>query len=254
MRYALTRDVSPTITNCELTHIPRQAIDIARAQQQHANYRDLLANRGYTVIRLPTDPAEPDCVFVEDTAIVGPDYAVITNPGAASRRSEIGAVAQTLARFRDIERISAPAMIDGGDVLQVGRSIWVGRTDRTNDSGIAALRRSLEPRGVGVRTVAVQGCLHLKSAVTAAGPDTVVLNPDWVSARSFGELDVVEVHPEEPSAANVLYLADTTVVSAAFVRTRERLEQRGVATCAIDMSELAKAEGALTCCSILFEA
>ena len=206
------------------------------------------------MIRLPAAIDQPDCVFVEDIAVVGPDFAMITNPGAVSRRAEIETVAAALAAHRDIHRISDSATIDGGDVLQVGRTIWVGRTARTNEAGIESLRSIVAPLGYRVHPTDVRGCLHLKSAVTAAGPNTVVLDPTKIKAAAFDGLEVIEVYPEEPSAANVLQLADVTVVPAECPRTRDRLEQRGIPTCEIDMSELAKAEGALTCGSILFEA
>ncbi len=254
MRYALTREVSPSIARCELTHVRRTPIDVSRAEQQHAVYCDLLASHGYSLIQLPADSNQPDCVFVEDVAIVGPDFAVMTNPGAALRRSEIEPVVAALATHRDVRRIAGPATIDGGDVLKIGRSIWVGRTGRTNDAAIEALREIVTALGYQLRPTGVRGCLHLKSAVTAAGPATVVLDPAKVSAAAFDALEVIEVHPDEPSAANVLQLADVTVVPAGCPRTRERLEKRGVVTCTVDMSELAKAEGALTCCSILFDA
>ncbi|MBN2561005.1 MAG: dimethylargininase [Phycisphaerae bacterium] len=253
MRYAITREVSTTISQCELTHLEREPIDVERARAQHATYRNVLCEAGWSVIELPAQEEWPDSVFVEDTAVVTDEIAIITRPGAPSRRPEAAAMAEVLGRFRSIERIEAPATIDGGDVLQIGRRVWVGLTSRTNEAGVEALRRILVRYGYEVRGVQVGGCLHLKSAATAIGPTGVLFNPTWIRPATFNGLEIVEIDPDEPLAANVLWLDDVTVTSQAHPRTRERLEQHGVACRTIDVSELAKAEAGLTCCSVLFE-
>jgi dimethylargininase len=158
-----------------------------------------------------------------------------------------------LGRFREVVRIEEPATIDGGDVLRIGRRVWVGLTSRTNVAAIESLRHILVRYGYSVVGVPLRGCLHLKSAATVVGPASVVLNPGWVSPATFPGLETIEVDPQEPDAANVLWLGAVSVVSQAHPRTRARIEAHGITCRTIDVSELAKAEGALTCCSILFE-
>jgi dimethylargininase len=191
-------------------------------------------------------------VFIEDTAVVFDETAVIMRPGASSRRGESDGVAAALATYRPVQSIVAPGTMDGGDVLQVGRRVFVGESTRTNAEGIRQLRRILEPIGYGVLGVAVSGVLHLKTAVTAAAPDLLVLDPMRIDAAVFEGLEWMASHPEEPSGANVLRVGDTLLCAASAPRTRARLEARGFRVQPIGMPELAKAEGALTCCSLIF--
>jgi dimethylargininase len=248
---ALTRGVSPALAECELTHLERTPIDLEIARAQHAAYEQRLAAAGCIVQRLETAADMPDSVFIEDIAIVFDEIAVITRPGAAARRAESPAVAETVARHRPVRRIEPPGTLDGGDVLRVGRTVFVGCSGRTNAAGIGQLRCTLRPLGYDVREVEVHGCLHLKSAVTAASAELLVMNPAWIPGADVTGFDVLEVPAEEQYGANVLRLADRVIHAAAFPRTRERLEARGVHVESVDVSELAKAEGAVTCCSIL---
>jgi dimethylargininase len=248
---ALTRDVSPAIAHCELTHLTRTAIDPEVARIQHAAYERCLEDAGCTVRRLDADIDMPDSVFIEDTAIVFDELALITRPGAASRRAETAAVADAIARYRPIRHVEAPATLDGGDILCVGRIVFAGISSRTNATGVDAVRCLLGPFGYEVRAIEVQECLHLKSAVTAVADDTLLINRAWIPAADLSGFDVVDVHPAEPFAANALRLADRVLHAAAFPRTRERIEQRGIRVASVNVSELAKAEGAVTCCSIL---
>lgn len=248
---ALTRDVAPSMVDCELTHLERTPIDVARARIQHAGYERLLATLGCTVQRVPAAPSFPDSVFIEDTAVVFDEVAVMTRPGAASRRGELPDVETTLATLRPIARITAPATLDGGDVLVVGRRVFVGRTARTNAEGIAQLATCLAPYGYAVEGVAVTGCLHLKTAVTALDDATVLLNPAWVEPSAFAPLRTIAVHPEEPMGANVLRVGDQRLYAEAYPRTRSFLEDLGFRMHLVDASEFAKAEGAVTCCSLI---
>lgn len=204
-------------------------------------------------MRLPSKPVAPDCVFVEDMAIVTDEIAIITNPGAVSRRQEVAAVAEVLGRFRSCEKISEPATLDGGDVLVAGRDAWVGVTARTNEWGLAELRKILQRYGYKVTAVRPRGCLHLKSAVTRAGENCLLINPNWVAPGDFSGWRIIEVDEGEDFAANVLWLGEVTLVGAAHAGTRRRLKDAGIQCRTIDMSELAKAEGGLTCCSVLFD-
>lgn len=248
---ALVRNVTDAITECELTHLAREPIDVARARQQHAAYEALLRTLGCAVEVIPAPNDQPDAVFIEDTALVFDELAVITRPGASSRRAEVGPVADRLARERALVRLEAPATLDGGDVFRSGKSVFAGETSRTNAAGIAALRAALAPHGYSVTAVPVTGCLHLKSAATEAAPGLVLVNPAWVDPAAFAGLETLPVDPAEPGAANVLRIGTAVVQDAAYPRTRAALERRGLQIHAVDLSELAKAEGAVTCCSLI---
>lgn len=249
--FAIVRDVSPAIERCELTHLERATIDLDVARAQHDRYVQALAALGCSIARLPEDANQPDSVFVEDTAVVLDEVAVITRPGAVSRREETAAVEQVLRRYREIRRIEAPGTLDGGDVLRVGRTFFVGMSGRSNRDGLEQLQEIVAPIGYSVVPVIVRGCLHLKSAVTEVAPETLLVNPAWLPEDSFREFERVEIDPSEPFAANALRIGNTVVHAAAFPRTRDRLAARGIDICPVDMSELAKAEGAVTCCSLI---
>ena len=254
MRIALTRDVDPSLERCELSFVERATIDVARAQRQHAAYRDALVRLGCTVVELPPAPAHPDGVFVEDTAVVLDEIAIATRPGAESRRAEVGSVAATLAVYRAVRRIESPGTLDGGDVLRIGRTLYVGLSDRSNRDAIEQLRAHLTPFGYAVEGVPTSGCLHLKSAVTALADDLLLVQPAWVDATVFAHHRLLAVDPAEEHAANALRIGDAVVYPDCFPRTRERIERAGVRVEAVDVSELQKAEGAVTCCSIVFDA
>jgi dimethylargininase len=253
MRIALTRDVSPGMQRCELSHLAREPIDLARARAQHAAYEQCLTELGCRVHRLPSDESMPDAVFIEDTAVVVDELAVVTLPGALSRRPETTAAATALADFRSVAVIEPPGTLDGGDVLRLGRTLYVGVSARSNHDGVAQLGRLLAPWGYRVVPVVTHDCLHLKTAVTEAAPGVLVLNPRWVDRAVFGTVDILEVDPTEPFAGNVLQVGGATISAAAFPRTIRRLEAAGVDVRPVDMSEFAKAEGGVTCCSIIYE-
>jgi dimethylargininase len=250
---ALTREVSASIAGCELTHQPRVPIDLGAARAQHAAYERALGEAGYRVERLPASDNLPDAVFVEDIAVAVEELAVVTRPGAESRRAEIPVVAEALRRYRPLATIEPPGTLDGGDVLRVGKQLFVGLSSRSNADGVSQLRRLLAPHGYTVHDVCVTGCLHLKSAVTAASDGVLVVNPRWIPSDAFSTFELIAIDPREPMAANVLRLADRLIVAAAFPRTAEKLAARGFHVVPVDASELAKAEGAVTCCSVLIE-
>jgi dimethylargininase len=254
MLIAITRAVSPSINCCELTHLARAPIDLETARRQHRQYETLLESLGVQVHSLPADPDLPDSVFVEDTAIVTDECAIITRPGAASRRPEIAPIAQALAPYRALFHIQPPGIIDGGDVLRIGHRLYVGLSTRSNQSAIDQMRTFLAPYGHTVQGVPISGCLHLKTAVTQVAPDTLLNNPAWVDKTRFPEMTCIEVDPDEPFAANTLLIGDTVVYQPTYPKTLRRLEQAGLRLALTDASELAKAEGALTCCSLVFAA
>jgi dimethylargininase len=247
---AFTREVSPAIGDCELTHLTRQPIDFDTAVRQHESYEHCLTELGCRVCRLPGHGL-PDGVFIEDTAVVLDEVAVITRPGAVSRRAETGAVAEALRPLRPLVTIDAPGTIDGGDVLRVGRSVYVGLSSRSNAEGIRQLARHLAPFGYGVCVVEVFGALHLKSAVTEVAERTLLIHSGWVRPEAFPGLDLIAVDPTEPFGGNALRIDGTVVYPSAFPRTRAALEARGIAVRAVDASELAKAEAGVTCCSLI---
>ena len=253
MDIAITRQVSRSIANCELTFLKREPINVPRARQQHTQYESVLKELGLAVLCLPEEPDLPDSVFVEDMALVLDECAIITRPGAASRRPETTSIARVLAAFRKLHHIEAPACVDGGDILQVDRSIYLGLTQRSNTSAMEQMQKLLSPVGYSVHAVHVTGCLHLKSAVTKVAQQVLLVNPTWVDKKAFNSVKFIEVDPSEEYAANALCLGDTVIYPAAFPRTRERLERSGIHTLIVEADELAKAEGALTCCSLILQ-
>ncbi len=253
MTIAITRAVSPSFANCELTHIDRVPIDMDRAIAQHHAYEETLRRLGVSVVSLPAEPDLPDSVFVEDTAVVLDEIAVITRPGAASRRPEVPSIAQALAPYRQLAWIEEPATIDGGDVLRIGKTIYVGLSTRSDAVGIEALANIVKPYGYVVRGVPLSGCLHLKSAATLITPDMLLINPTWVSPQVFGGISFVYVDPDEPFGANSVRIGDAVVYPTAFPRTLERIARLVETIECVDVSELAKAEGAVTCCSLVVD-
>jgi dimethylargininase len=250
---AITRAVSPAIARCELTHLPRVAIDAAKASAQHADYERALVRLGCVVHRVSAGPDMPDSVFIEDTAVVLDELAILTWPGAESRRLEVAAVADALGPHRPLARIQPPGTMDGGDVMVAGRTIFVGVSSRTNSSGIEQLRGFVAPLEYDVRPVAVRGCLHLKSAVTTINDQTLLINQAWTPAGVFTDFQLVDVDAREPAGANIVRVFNRLLYSGGFPRTRERPEEQGFDVTTVDVGEIAKAEGAVTCCSLIFK-
>jgi len=250
-RIALTRKVSSAMARCELTHLERTVIDVALAREQHDAYERVLGNLGCRIERLPEEPELADSVFVEDTAIVLEEAAVITRPGAPSRRPETPSIAAALGTYRPLLRIEPPGTLDGGDVLRIARTLYVGISSRSNASGIEQLRTLLAPFGYRVLPVPVRGCLHLKSAVTPVSADRLLINSRWVERGDFPGMHFIEVDESEPAGANALLMGEEVVYSASHARTAEMLRRHGIPVHTVDMSETEKAEGGVTCCSLL---
>jgi len=250
-RIALTREISSAMARCELTHLQRAAIDVALAREQHRAYEQALRDLGWRIESLPEEPELPDSVFVEDTAIVLDEVAVITRPGALSRRAETASIAAVLGKYRDLVCIESPGTLDGGDVLHVRRSLYVGTSSRSNATGIGQLGALLRPFGYRVLPVPVQGCLHLKSAVTQVAAGELLINSRYVERRHFPEMRFIEVDESEPSGANALMIGADVIYPRSYPRTAEILRQRGIRVSTVEMSETEKAEGAVTCCSLL---
>jgi dimethylargininase len=251
---SITRAVSQSMNECQLAFVERQPIDIGKAIAQHGQYEALLASLGIGVVSLPAIPDLPDAVFVEDPAIVLDEIAIMTRMGTESRRGESASLAEAIARFRPLRWITEPGTLEGGDVVRIGSTLFVGRSARSNDAGIAQLARELWPLGYAVQVVEMRNCLHLKSACTYLGRDTLLANRDWVDLGPFGNLRVLDVVPEEPAAADVLAVGDTAIIPASFPETARILDLAGWRVLPIDVSELQKAEAGVTCMSLIFDA
>jgi len=252
MRMALTRAPTPALARCELSWLERTPIDLERAAAEHHAYEQCLGTLGCTVRRLDADPALADAVFIEDCAVVLDEVALITRPGAESRRAETPGVEQALRDYRPIRRIEPPGTLDGGDVLRLDRRLFIGLSRRSNAAALEQCRALLRPFGYEVHPVAVGDCLHLKSAVSAIADDLLLINPAWIDATAFAAAHVVEIDPLEPHAANALRIGEAVVHSAAFPRTRQLMAAHAIRVVPVAAGELAKAEGGVTCCSLVF--
>jgi dimethylargininase len=251
MATAITRDISPSFNECEITHIARVPIDLDVARVQHHGYVNVLKKLGCTVVELPAEEDLPDSVFVEDTAFVLPEVAVITRPGADSRKPETDSIIQALSPYIKLIHVREPATIDGGDVLVLGQNIYVGLSSRSNDEAIRQLDELLCEYGYKVTGVQMHDCLHLKSAATRVDDKTLLINKNWVETYHFENFDWIEVDPSEPYAANCLPIGESIIFPTTFPGTLAKLEERGYEVLTVDVSELAKAEGAVTCCSLI---
>ncbi|HWF08725.1 MAG TPA: arginine deiminase family protein [Bryobacteraceae bacterium] len=253
MLTALTRAVSRSLASCELTWLNREPINIELAIIQHTLYEEALAAMGLRVISLPEQPDLPDAVFVEDPLFVVDELAILTRMGAESRRAESESLAAAIAPHRPIRQIAPPATLEGGDIMRIGRDIFVGLSTRTNAEGILQLRHELEPLGYRILPVEVHGCLHLKSACCSIGDGLVLANRAWLDAEALEGYTIVDVDPREPSAANVLRIGNAVLMPAAFPHTRSDVAREGLDVRTVDISELMKAEAAITCSSVIFE-
>ena len=253
--HALCRAVSPAIADCELSFIGRDPINVAMAHLQHIDYVDLLNKLGAKVIELPAEPSLPDSVFVEDTVLLFDELAVMTRPGAISRRGEVASIEAAFRKYREvIAHIAEPGTIDGGDVLRICKQVFVGLSKRSNQAAIDQLTDILKPYDYTVTAVPMHDCLHLKSAVTALSDDTVLINPEWVDAGYFNDYRQIAIAASEPHAANVVRIHADILMPSNFPETQALVQAAGFTVHTVDVSELQKAEGAVTCCSVLFTA
>jgi dimethylargininase len=248
---ALTHLPSPNMQQCQRTYIAHDSIDYNHALLQHENYCQTLRNLGAKVQTLGVNLPLPDCVFIEDTVIVLDELAILCSMGTESRRLEPPGIEAELRKYRHVEEITLPATIEGGDVLRVGRQLLVGISSRTNRVGISALRSIVQPHGYTVTPIPVHGCLHLKTACTALDESRLLINPNWIDATPLCNFELQPIPPTEPFAANILPLAGRICIAAGHVKTADLLDKLGFDIQPIDLSEFAKAEGGLTCLSIL---
>ena len=234
------------------THVTRVAIDHNLALRQHAAYCQVLRDCGVDVVTLDVNRGLPDGTFVEDTAVVFDEAAVLTSMGVEARRPELAGIEPELRKYRALHRIDPPANLEGGDVLRVGRTFLVGLSARTNHAGLEAFEAIVRRYGYRVQPVPVRDCLHLKTACTALPDDTLLVNPSWLDAEPLREFRIVHVGNIEPWGANTLPVNGMIIIAAANVRTADLLGRRGFAVRTVDLSEFAKAEGCVTCLSLVF--
>lgn len=247
---AIVRRPSPRLADCELTHRERVPIDVDRARHQHEAYVELLGGLGAEITWLEPADEHPDGVFVEDTAVVVPPVAVLTRPGAASRRGEVATMRPELARDgRPVVDLLPPARLDGGDVVLVGLTLYVGVTERTDDEGRHQLTDAVRPHGYQVVPVAVSGVLHLKSALAALPDGTFVARRDHVDPAALGHAIILDA--PEPTGADVLAMGEALVISASAPRTAAAVADLGWTVHLVDIGEFEKAEAGVTCLSVL---
>ncbi|MBM3178804.1 MAG: dimethylargininase [Chloroflexi bacterium] len=251
MTAAITREVSSRFNECEITNIDRAPIDVNAARAEHHEYVKALTQLGCQVIELPEERDLPDSVFVEDAAFILPEVAVITRPGADSRKPETESIVRVLSPYRSLVHVTEPATVDGGDVLVLGRNIYIGISTRSNEASVRQIQELLDKYDYKVTGVEMHDCLHLKTAVTKVDEKTLLINPKWVDTVHFKDFDWIEVDPSEPFAANCLPIGGAIIFPAVFPKTQKRLEQLGFKIVTVDVAELAKAEGAVTCCSLI---
>jgi dimethylargininase len=253
MLTAFTRQVGPDLGDCELTYLSRVEIDVSKASAQHWAYEQCLKLNGVQVIHLPVEPWLPDAVFVEDTAVVVDEIAVVARMGATTRREEVNSLIPMLGRYRSLKFLEPPATLEGGDVIRVGRTLFVGESGRTNAEGIAQLRKVLAPYDYQVRAVKVDGCLHLSTGCSYLGRNTVLLNRSWIDAGPFEWAECIDTPASEPWAANTITVGDVALLPAGYPQTLALLEQRGFRVVTTDISEFEKAEAGLSCLSLIFD-
>lgn len=220
--------------------------------EQHSAYIETLRSLGLDVIVLDPLLDYPDAYFVEDIAVVTPDVAIITNPGAESRRGEADTIESILAEYRETLRIQAPGTVDGGDVLMVGTHFFIGISDRTNRTGAEQLTSILEAYGNALTVVSVHSGLHLKSSVNYVGQNTLLTTEGYADVDQFREYDKIVVDKSEKYAANTVLIDNSLIIPKGFPKTRERLLTLDLNIIELDVSEMRKMDGGLTCMSVRF--
>jgi dimethylargininase len=249
---ALTHVPSPNMGNCQLTHLPRVPIDYGLAVRQHEAYCRMLRDCGAEVRTLDVNRDLPDCTFIEDTAIVLDEVALLGSLGTEARRSEPAGIEPELRKYREVQRIESPATLEGGDVLRINRTLLIGISSRTNAAGISALEQAAGRYGYTVLPVPLRDCLHLKTACTALDDHRLLINPKWLQVSVLRGYELVQVPEEEPWAANIVRVGANVCLAAAHRRTADLVSGLGYNIHSSDLSEFAKAEGAVTCLNLLF--
>jgi dimethylargininase len=249
---AVVRPVSASFAQALSEHPPESPIDVEKARGEHAAYVTALLRAGAEVVSLPPADDLPDACFVEDTAVVAGGLALITRPGAPSRRAEPRGVREVLSRYLPLEELSAPATLDGGDCLLLGKRLYVGLSARTNRDGVAQARAALAPRGLSVHEVPVRGALHLKSLCSPLGDGGLLVVEGAFPSGTFGDAQELVIPAAEAPAANVVVVGRHALIPAGFPEAARLVARRGFTPLEVDNRELRKADSALTCLSVLF--
>ena len=250
-KYAITRRPGKTFDR-GITTSNLGVPDYELALKQHAAYIETLRSIGLDVIELDPLPDYPDAHFVEDTAVVTPEVAVITNPGAPSRRGEEKSIAEVLLQYRQIEYIQSPATVDGGDVLMMGNHFFIGISERTNPQGAEQLGRILEKYKKTWTSLQVGAGLHFKSSVNYIGRNSILVTPDFAYHKALNGYSKIIVDQKEEYSANTLWLNNHLLLPGGFPNTKTKLESLGLPIIELDVSEMQKMDGGLTCLSIRF--
>jgi dimethylargininase len=248
----LTHIPSPKMDRGQRTHVARVSIDYDLAVRQHESYCRLLRRCGAKVCTLDVNRDSPDCVFIEDTALVLDEVAVLASMGAEARRGEPAGIEPDLREHREVHRVEWPAKLEGGDVLPVGRTLLVGLSSRTNSAGVHALQSIVSRYGYRVSPALVHGCLHLKTACTALPDNSLLVNGAWLDSQALEGFHLTSIPEEEPWAANVLLIGNSVCIPAEHLHTAALIRERGFEVATVELSEFAKAEGGITCLSLLF--
>ena len=227
--------------------------DYEKALKQHSQYVEALKECGLEVIILEPDENFPDSTFVEDTALLTPHCAIITNPGAPSRQGEIVEIKEVLRRyFNNIEHINDPGTVDGGDILRVGSHFYIGISERTNSTGAQQVISILNKYGMSAATVSLKNVLHLKSGVSYLEKNNLVVSSEFIENTQFQSYNLIKVDQEESYAANCVWVNETVLIAKGFPKTKEAIEKAGYKTLEIDVSEFRKVDGGLSCLSLRF--
>ena len=253
--YALTLSPSSSMneTNCELAFLQPQPIDTSLALRQHSEYCERLTELGFEVTCLAPNEDLPDSVFIEDPVVILDELAILTLPFSPSRKGEVPNIEATISRLRPVKRIAYPGTLEGGDVLRIYRTLYIGLSTQTNEEGLRQIRDFVAPFGYQVVPVRVSGALHLKTAVTALDNNTLLMNRAWLDPSAFESFTVINVPSEEPFAANIIACGRQVLSHAGFTLTKRLIEASGFEVLSVDVSEFLKAEAGLTCMSILYE-
>lgn len=250
--HAIVREVPDTYAQCLTLEAIDVPIDVPKAREQHEHFCAILAGLGLEVTRLEADESLPDCCFVEDTAVLIDDLVILTNPGAPTRVKEVEAVEKSLHGVKPLAKILPPGTLDGGDVLIIEKTVYIGLSSRTNPEGIRQFAALAAPKGYAVVSVPVSGLLHLKSAVTYLGNGQVILAPAYVDASFFKEYQLLELSEAEAYCANCLNVNGTILMPEGYEQVKKRIESLGFPVIELDMSEFKKGDGALTCKALLY--
>ncbi len=250
--HGLVKRISRSLPHCQLLYLAAQEFNVPLAIKQHSSYIAALRAVGVVLTILPEEPDLPDAAFVEDVVLIFDELAVICRSGCSSRKTEAGKMLPIVAELRPFFRIMPPGTLEGGDVLRLEKTLFVGLSSRTNREGIRQLEEIVRPFDYRVISVRVTGCLHLKTAITAPGRELLIANPEWIDPAPFRGFDVLTVPETEPWSANTLPVNGRVFIAGSAPRSAALLESRGLDVHPIDISELQKAEAGLTCLSVLY--